>query len=314
MRYGFFPIPANRLIFYNNHYLKQLKVFWTVEEISFIEDVSDWSEVPAVYRKVFGRIMKVFNPLDTLVEQNLRALGSFIEEDELEIKSYLPLQGAIETEHRRTYSIIPTIVVQNSIEREEIMNGHINSPVIQSIIEYTKAHTNLQTVCVANGTVEAIIFTPLFVPFFWLKGHDVNGKKVFPGMRQANELISRDENLHWQFITDLYKSDIVQTKLTDAEIHAVIRKLHVVMKQLVDYIFEEGIEDLNKENMLQYVEFISDRFLESMGHSTLFNATNPYSFMSMQGLMTKSNFNEKRVVQYTKVTESDVSFNNDLDF
>ena len=57
---------------------------------------------------------------------------------------------------------------------------------------------------------------------------------------------------------------------------------------------------MNAKSMSQYIEFVADRLLVSLGYSKIYNATNPFDFMEMISLQGKTNFFEKRVAEYQK--------------
>jgi ribonucleoside-diphosphate reductase subunit M2 len=57
---------------------------------------------------------------------------------------------------------------------------------------------------------------------------------------------------------------------------------------------------MNSALMCQYIEFVADRLLLSLGNSKYYNATNPFDFMENISLAGKTNFFEKRVGDYQK--------------
>ena len=57
---------------------------------------------------------------------------------------------------------------------------------------------------------------------------------------------------------------------------------------------------MNAALMRQYIEFVADRLLASLGNEKYYNATNPFDFMEMISLQGKTNFFEKRVSDYQK--------------
>ena len=52
--------------------------------------------------------------------------------------------------------------------------------------------------------------------------------------------------------------------------------------------------------MCQYIEFCADRILLQLGHNKVYNSKNPFPFMEMISLEGKTNFFEKRVMDYSK--------------
>ena len=57
---------------------------------------------------------------------------------------------------------------------------------------------------------------------------------------------------------------------------------------------------MNHNLMAQYIQFVADRLMCSLGYDKIFHATNPFDFMDMISLQGKTNFFEKRVSEYAK--------------
>ena len=57
---------------------------------------------------------------------------------------------------------------------------------------------------------------------------------------------------------------------------------------------------MNATLMCQYIEFVADRLLLSLGNPKVYGETNPFDFMDMISLEGKTNFFEKRVSDYSK--------------
>jgi ribonucleoside-diphosphate reductase subunit M2 len=57
---------------------------------------------------------------------------------------------------------------------------------------------------------------------------------------------------------------------------------------------------MNATLMRQYIEFVADRLLVSLGNEKVYKSTNPFEFMDMISLQGKTNFFEKRVSDYSK--------------
>ena len=57
---------------------------------------------------------------------------------------------------------------------------------------------------------------------------------------------------------------------------------------------------MNAQLMGQYIEFVADRLLVSLGNDKVYNAQNPFDFMDMISLQGKTNFFEKRMSDYAK--------------
>ena len=57
---------------------------------------------------------------------------------------------------------------------------------------------------------------------------------------------------------------------------------------------------MNATLMNQYIEFVADRLLVSLGNEKIYQADNPFDFMDMISLTGKTNFFERRVSEYAK--------------
>ena len=70
--------------------------------------------------------------------------------------------------------------------------------------------------------------------------------------------------------------------------------------------------------MCEYIEFVADRLVVQLGYEKIYNSQNPFEFMEMISLEGKTNFFEKRVMEYSKagvgVEKENMSFSMDADF
>ena len=55
---------------------------------------------------------------------------------------------------------------------------------------------------------------------------------------------------------------------------------------------------MNSGLMGQYIEFIADRLIVQLGYDPIYNASNPFDFMELISVESKTNFFEKRVSEY----------------
>ena len=120
-----------------------------------------------------------------------------------------------------------------------------------------------------------------------------------PGLTFSNELISRDEGMHCDFACLLYNSHI-QNKLPKETIKKIITDAVEIEKKFVTDAIPVALIGMNSDMMCQYIEFVSDRLLVSLGNERVFNVENPFPWMDMISLQGKTNFFEKRVGDYQK--------------
>ena len=91
-----------------------------------------------------------------------------------------------------------------------------------------------------------------------------------------------------------------------------------IEKEFVTDALPVSLIGMNAELMCQYIEFVADHLLESLGVNKIYNATNPFDFMDMISLQGKTNFFEKRVGEYQKAgvmsQKEQMSFSLDEEF
>jgi ribonucleotide reductase beta subunit family protein with ferritin-like domain len=55
---------------------------------------------------------------------------------------------------------------------------------------------------------------------------------------------------------------------------------------------------MNAKLMTQYVEFVADRLAVQMGYNKIYNSSNPFDFMELISVETKTNFFERTNSEY----------------
>jgi ribonucleotide reductase beta subunit family protein with ferritin-like domain len=55
---------------------------------------------------------------------------------------------------------------------------------------------------------------------------------------------------------------------------------------------------MNSNDMKQYIKFVADRLSVQLGYKKIYNVTNPFEFMELISLESKTNFFEKRNDSY----------------
>ncbi|NDC10784.1 MAG: hypothetical protein EBZ75_15885, partial [Oxalobacteraceae bacterium] len=114
-----------------------------------------------------------------------------------------------------------------------------------------------------------------------------------------NELISRDEGLHTDFAVLMY-TKFIKNKLTEDEVHEIARSAVAAEQEFVRSCLPDDLLGMNEKLMCQYVEFVADRLITSLGYKKIWNTTNPFDFMDNISTETKTNFFEARVAEYKR--------------
>ena len=121
---------------------------------------------------------------------------------------------------------------------------------------------------------------------------------LMPGLTFSNELISRDEGLHCDFACLLHSKLIKGAG--ENIIHRIIAEAVDIEIEFVTNALPVELIGMNAGLMRQYIEFVADRLLVSLGAAKLYNVANPFPWMEMISMQGKTNFFEKRVGEYQK--------------
>jgi ribonucleoside-diphosphate reductase beta chain len=112
--------------------------------------------------------------------------------------------------------------------------------------------------------------------------------------------------------------DHIKNKISQERIYEIILNAVEIEKEFVTVALPVSLIGMNAELMCQYIEFVADRLLVSLGCKKNYNAVNPFDFMEMISLQGKTNFFEKRVAEYQKSgvmsDKESMSFSLDEDF
>ena len=119
-----------------------------------------------------------------------------------------------------------------------------------------------------------------------------------PGLTFSNELISRDEGVHTDFACLLFS--LLNTRPSKDAVQAIITEAVEIEKEFLSDALPCALLGMNATLMCQYIEFVADRLLLSLGNPRYYHTTNPFDFMENISLAGKTNFFEKRVGDYQK--------------
>jgi ribonucleoside-diphosphate reductase beta chain len=292
-RFVLFPIKHKDIW---EMYKKAEASFWTAEEIDLSADTVDWEHKLTADEKHFVKhVLAFFAASDGIVNENL-AVNFMNEVQYPEARCFYGFQIMIENIHSETYSLLIDSYIKDPKEKDYLFHALDNMPCVTKKGEWALRwieNGNFAERLVAFAAVEGIFFSGSFCSIFWLKK-----RGLMPGLTFSNELISRDEGLHCDFACLLYKQ--LQNKLSQEQVHAIIGNAVEIEKEFVSDALPVKLIGMNADLMCQYIEFVADRLLMSLGYAKLYNATNPFDFMEMISLQGKTNFFEKRVAEYQK--------------
>ena len=96
------------------------------------------------------------------------------------------------------------------------------------------------------------------------------------------------------------KNSMLNNKLSQDAIYEIICEAVEYEKEFITDALPVAIIGMNSELMIQYIEFVADRLIYSLGYEKKYHTKNPFDWMELISLQGKTNFFEKRVAEYQK--------------
>jgi ribonucleoside-diphosphate reductase subunit M2 len=313
-RFCLFPIKYHEIW---EFYKKAEASFWTVEEVDLSKDLVDWEEtLTSDERHFISRVLAFFATSDGIVNENL--VTNFCNEVKIsEAKCFYGFQIMIENIHSEMYSLLIDTYIKDPIEKEFLFNAIETIPQIKAKADWAFKWISNESkqpfairIC-AFAIIEGVFFSGSFASIFWLKK-----RGLMPGLTLSNEFITRDEGLHADFGCLLFHHMVHQPS------HETVLRILTEAVTIEQSFFKEALPvrliGMNEKLMCQYVEFVADRLMVSLGFPKHYNTSNPFDFMDLISLQGKTNFFEKRVSDYQRAgvmtNKEDRSFRLDVDF
>jgi ribonucleoside-diphosphate reductase beta chain len=317
-RFVLFPIKHHDVW---DMYKKAMASFWTAEEIDLYQDLDDWKNLNDNERHYISHILAFFSASDGIVNENL-ALRFYNDVQIPEARSFYGFQIAMENIHAETYGLLIDTYIKDEKEKQYLFHAIDNIPCIKKksdwAIKWIYSNENFAERLVAFAAIEGIFFSGSFCSIYWLKK-----RGLMPGLTFSNELISRDEGLHTDFACLLFKN-YIENKPSEARIRELIEEAVAYECEFISEALPVSLIGMNADMMKEYIRFVADRLMRSLGYKEIYLATNPFDWMELISLQGKTNFFEKRVSEYQKAgvlnstkkdnSESMFQFTTNMDF
>ena len=300
-RFVMFPIKHNDIW---EMYKKQIDCFWRAEEIDLSKDLTNWESLNADERHFISMILAFFAASDGIVLENLAS--RFMSEIQVsEARAFYGFQIAMENVHSETYSLLIETYIKDKDEKSRLFNAIEHFPCIKKKSDWAQKwiHDNrssFATRLVAFACVEGIFFSGAFCSIYWLKK-----RGLMPGLTFSNELISRDEALHCEFAILLYSK--LLKKVDKARIHELIKEAVDIETEFICDALPCRLIGMNSEMMTQYIQFVADRLCVQLGYKKIYNVSNPFDFMELISLESKTSFFERRSDAYALANKTGVN-------
>jgi len=276
-------------------YKRAVSSFWVEEEIDLAKDLNDWNyKLNDDERYFISMILAFFAGSDGLINENL-GQRFYNEIQNSEARLFYGFQIAMEGIHQEVYAKIIDTYIRDKNQKEELFNAMSVFPCIKKKADWCKKHINSDRPfaerLVAFACVEGIAFSGAFCSIFWCKK-----RGLLQGLSFSNELISRDEALHTEFAVLLYSKLV--NKLSFKKIKEIIMEMVEIECEFICEALPCRLLGMNSNSMTEYIKFVADRLSVQLGYDKIYDAKNPYEWMLLISLQSKTNFFENKVSEY----------------
>lgn len=291
-RFVMFPIKYQDIW---EMYKKQVDCFWRAEEIDLTKDLTHWESLSEDEKHFVSMILAFFAASDGIVLENL-AMRFMCDVQNSEARAFYGFQIAMENIHSQTYSLLIETYIKDVDEKMRLFNAVENFPCIKKKADWAQKwikdnRSGFATRLIAFACVEGIFFSGAFCSIFWLKK-----RGLMPGLTFSNELISRDEALHCEFAILLYSK--LQNKVKKSKLHEIIKEAVEIETEFICDALPCRLIGMNSQLMTQYIQFVADRLCLQLGYDKIYGVSNPFDFMELISLESKSNFFERKNDSY----------------
>jgi ribonucleoside-diphosphate reductase beta chain len=290
-----------------NAWLKHEQAHWLHTEVPMVEDVKDWKKrLNDSEKKFLTNIFRFFTQGD------IDVAGGYVKNylphfPQPEIRMMLAGFAAREALHIAAYShLIETLGMPDStynefLQYQEMKDKH----------DYILNRSNglINTASVAENIALFSAFTEglqLFSSFIMLLNFPRHG--LMKGMGQIVTWSIVDETMHCESMIKLFRTYIEENKEVwndelKKNIYSIAEKMVELEDKFIDLAFSMGpMKELSAEQVKQYIRYIADRRLISMGMKGIFKVKkNPLQWVEeMINAPTHTNFFENRATDYAK--------------
>tara|TARA_R110000850_G_scaffold89995_1_gene192161 strand:+ start:2997 stop:4130 length:1134 start_codon:yes stop_codon:yes gene_type:complete len=288
---------------------KQLSFFWRPEEIDVSKDRADWQKLTEAEKHIFISNLKYQTLLDSMAARSVNMV--FLPLVSLpEMETWVETWGFSETIHSRSYTHIlrnlftdPSEVFDDIIINEDILkratsiSKYLDAVILTTQLYQTqgegvytigdevvevntrKLKERLYLAVCALNALEAIRFYVSFACSFAFAE-----RELLEGNAKIIKLIARDEALHLtgtQVILNNWRNGKDDPEMVEVckDLHESGRKIFTDVvkeeKEWAKYLFKDGsMIGLNAEILEQYIEYIANHRMYSLGYEKPFDIKN----------------------------------------
>lgn len=296
-------------------YRDAIKNTWSVEEVDFSTDVGDLrTKMTPAERHLVERLVAFFATGDTIVANNL-VLNLYTHVNAPEARMYLSRQLYEEALHVQFYLTLLDTYLPDPEQRHRAFAAVENIPSIRAKADFCfrwidalRDTPTLQTrddrrrfllvlICFA-ACIEGLFFFAAFAYVYFLRS-----RGLLHGLAGGTNWVFRDESAHMAFAFEVIAT--VRREEPSLFDDALREDVERMMEEAIDCearfaedLLAGGVAGLSPRDVRQYLEYIADQRLVTLGFAKRYGSKNPFPFMDLQDVQELANFFERRVSAY----------------
>jgi len=290
---------------------------WFPKEVDMTRDVNDYKQLTEAEKKAYDKALSQLIFMDSLQTNNLiDNVNPYVTSPEINL--ILVRQSFEEALHSQSYAVMVDSISTNSEEiyelwRRDMMLKSKNDAIAAVYTELAEnpSEYNFVKACFANQILEGIYFYSGFAYIYTLAR---SGRML--GSAQMIRFIQRDEVTHLVLFQNLINT--LRKERPDLFTDTLKEEVVAMFKQAVQletdwgkYITQGQILGLTDDIVEQYIQYLADDRLNSVGFEKIYNVTNPIKWVNDFAKFNdqKTNFFEGNVANYSK---GSLSFDDDF--
>lgn len=285
-------------------WLEHEKMHWLFSEVPLLEDVKDWKQKLTDNERTFlTHIFRFFTQGDIDVSDGYvnNYLPFF---PQPEVRMMLLGFAAREAIHVAAYShLVETLGLPETTYNEFLQYAEMKEK--HDYVYSFNAHdleSTAKNIAVFSAFTEGM---QLFSSFIMLLNFPRHGK--MKGMGQIISWSIADETAHCESMIKLFRTFIEENReiwndSLKSQIYVIASKMVELEDKFIDLAFSMGpMEGLTADEVKQYIRYIADRRLISLGMKGIFKVKkNPLAWVEGMLGVSHTNFFEQRSVDYAK--------------
>jgi ribonucleoside-diphosphate reductase beta chain len=302
---------------------------WTVEEIDFSDDVVDLhNKLMPAEKHLIHRLVAFFATGDSIVANNL-VLNLYQHINAPEARMYLSRQLYEEALHVQFYLTLLDSYIPDLDDRAEAFAAIENISSIRQKAEFcfrwidsvnhlSELRTRedrqqflLNLICFA-ACIEGLFFFAAFAYVYFLRS-----KGLLNGLAAGTNWVFRDESCHMNFAFEVIEQ--VRAEEPDLFDDELGRRVTEMIADAVECEYQfaadvlaEGVPGMSLSDTREYLQYVADMRLVTLGLPRRYGSSNPFGFMELQDVQELTNFFERKVAAYQVAVEGEVNFEEDF--